>query len=321
MQNGFYFISLRHYCFNNQYRMNVEVASLSREKEIYKVTIIGSIANFALLAFKFVAGILGHSAAMLADAVHSLSDFVTDVIVLVFVRISNKPQDKDHDYGHGKYETLATAIIGILLLLVGFGILWSGASSILAFMKGEQLEAPGMVALIAALVSILLKEILYQYTVIKGKSLNSQAVVANAWHHRSDAFSSIGTAVGIGGAILLGEHWRVLDPIAAVIVSFFIMKVAIQLLIPCVDELLEKSLPDEVEKDIEQVLLSFPGVSEPHHLRTRRIGSYCAIEVHVRMDGGITLEEAHTTATAIEHKLKTMLGEGTLINIHVEPKK
>ena len=170
--------------------MSAETASLSREKEIYKVTIVGSIANFVLLAFKFVAGILGHSAAMLADAVHSLSDFVTDVIVLVFVRISNKPQDKDHDYGHGKYETLATAIIGILLLLVGFGILWNGAFSIWAFMKGEQLEAPGMVALIAALISILLKEILYQYTVIKGKNLNSQAVVANAWHHRSDAFSS-----------------------------------------------------------------------------------------------------------------------------------
>ncbi len=300
--------------------MSAEAAS-SREKGIYKVTIAGSIVNFVLVVLKFVAGILGHSAAMLADAVHSLSDFVTDVIVIVFVRISNKPQDKGHDYGHGKYETLATAIIGILLLFVGFGILWNGVSSIYAFIKGEQLGAPGMIALVAALVSIVCKEILYQYTVIKGKSLSSQAVVANAWHHRSDAFSSIGTAVGIGGAILLGEHWRVLDPIAAVIVSFFIMKVAIQLLIPCVDELLEKSLPDEVEKDIEQVLLSFPGVSEPHHLRTRRIGSYCAIEVHVRMDGGITLEEAHTTATAIEHKLKTMLGEGTLINIHVEPKK
>lgn len=300
--------------------MSAEAAS-SREKGIYKVTIAGSIVNFVLVVLKFVAGILGHSAAMLADAVHSLSDFVTDVIVIVFVRISNKPQDKGHDYGHGKYETLATAIIGILLLFVGFGILWNGVSSIYAFIKGEQLGAPGMMALVAALVSIVCKEILYQYTVIKGKSLNSQAVVANAWHHRSDAFSSIGTAVGIGGAILLGEHWRVLDPIAAVIVSFFIMKVAIQLLIPCVDELLEKSLPDEVEKDIEQALLSFPGVSEPHHLRTRRIGSYCAIEVHVRMDGGITLEEAHTTATAIEHKLKTMLGEGTLINIHVEPKK
>lgn len=301
-------------------RMNREIVS-PREKEIYKITIVGSCVNFLLLVFKFAAGILGHSAAMLADAVHSLSDFVTDIIVLVFVRISNKPQDKGHDYGHGKYETLATAIIGLLLLIVGFGILWNGASSIYAFARGEELEEPGMVALIAALLSIVLKEILYRYTVIKGKKLNSQAVIANGWHHRSDALSSIGTAVGIGGAILLGDHWRVLDPVAAVIVSFFIMKVAVQLLIPCVDELLEKSLPDDVEKQIEQALLSFPGVSEPHHLRTRRIGSYCAIEVHVRMDGQISLEAAHATATAIENKLKEMFGEGTLINIHVEPKK
>lgn len=300
--------------------MNSEITS-PREKEIYKVTIVGSVVNLLLLVFKFAAGFLGHSAAMLADAVHSLSDFVTDVIVIVFVRISNKPQDKGHDYGHGKYETLATAIIGLLLLIVGFGILWNGASSIYTFLRGGKLEEPGMVALVAAVVSIVLKEILYRYTVAKGKKLNSQAVIANAWHHRSDVLSSVGTAVGIGGAILLGEHWRVLDPIAAVIVSFFIMKVAIRLLIPCVDELLEKSLPDEVEKEIEQALLSFPGVSEPHHLRTRRIGSYCAIEVHVRMDGQITLEEAHNTATAIEHKLKEMFGEGTLINIHVEPKK
>ncbi|WP_077152782.1 cation diffusion facilitator family transporter [Bacteroides bouchesdurhonensis] len=299
----------------------MEDKKTARERGIYKVTIIGSSVNFLLLVFKFVAGFMGHSAAMLADAVHSLSDFVTDLVVIVFVRISNKPQDKTHDYGHGKYETLATAIIGLLLLVVGFGILWNGASSIYAFIKGQQLEKPGMVALIAALVSIVAKEILYQYTVIEGKKLDSQAVIANAWHHRSDALSSIGTAIGIGGAILLGENWRVLDPVAAVIVSFFIIKVAIQLLIPCVDELLEKSLPDEVEKEIEQALLSFPGVSEPHHLRTRRIGSYYAIEVHVRMDGNITLEEAHVTATAIEHRLKDIFGEGTLINIHVEPKK
>ena len=299
----------------------MEDKKTARERGIYKVTIIGSSVNFLLLVFKFVAGFMGHSAAMLADAVHSLSDFVTDLVVIVFVRISNKPQDKTHDYGHGKYETLATAIIGLLLLVVGFGILWNGASSIYAFIKGQQLEEPGMVALIAALVSIVAKEILYQYTVIEGKKLDSQAVIANAWHHRSDALSSIGTAIGIGGAILLGENWRVLDPVAAVIVSFFIIKVAIQLLIPCVDELLEKSLPDEVEKEIEQALLSFPGVSEPHHLCTRRIGSYYAIEVHVRMDGNITLEEAHATATAIEHRLKNIFGEGTLINIHVEPKK
>lgn len=299
----------------------MESEKSSREKGIYKVTIVGSVVNFLLLVFKFFAGIAGHSAAMLADAVHSLSDFITDIVVIVFVRIAGKPEDKGHDYGHGKYETLATAIIGLLLLCVGFGIFWNGASSIYTFLQGGQLESPGVVALVAALVSIVSKEILYQYTVIQGKKLNSQAVVANAWHHRSDALSSIGTAIGIGGAILLGDHWRVLDPIAAVVVSFFIMKVSVQLLIPCVDELLEKSLPDEVEKEIEQALLSFPGVSEPHHLRTRRIGSYCAIEVHVRMDGQITLEEAHNTATAIERKLKEMFGEGTLINIHVEPKK
>ena len=299
----------------------MESEKSSREKGIYKVTIVGSIVNFLLLVFKFFAGIAGHSAAMLADAVHSLSDFITDIVVIVFVRIAGKPEDKGHDYGHGKYETLATAIIGLLLLCVGFGIFWNGASSIYTYLRGGQLESPGVVALVAALVSIVSKEILYQYTVIQGKKLNSQAVIANAWHHRSDALSSIGTAIGIGGAILLGDHWRVLDPVAAVVVSFFIMKVSVRLLIPCVDELLEKSLPEDVEKEIEQTVLSFPGVSQPHHLRTRRIGNYYAIELHVRMDGKITLEEAHSTATAIENKLKEMFGKGTHVGIHVEPTK
>lgn len=292
-----------------------------REAGIYRVTLVGSVVNLLLLVFKFVAGILGHSAAMLADAVHSLSDFVTDIIVIVFVRISSKPEDEGHDYGHGKYETLATAIIGLILLFVGFGILWNGATSIWDFWQGGELKEPGMLALWAALVSILFKELLYQYTVLKGRRLNSQAVVANAWHHRSDALSSIGTAVGIGGAILLGEQWLVLDPLAAVVVSLFIMKVAIQLLVPCVEELLEKSLPAEVEEKIKQEVLAFPGVTSPHHLRTRRIGSSYAIEVHIRMDGQITLEEAHHTATAIENRLKSEFGSRTYINIHVEPVK
>lgn len=292
-----------------------------REREIYRVTLWGSMVNFLLLLGKFAAGIGGHSAAMLADAVHSLSDFVTDVVVIFFVRISSKPEDKGHDYGHGKYETLATALIGLLLCGVGAGILWNGASSIYDYCQGQVLEQPGMVALAAALLSILCKEALYRYTVACGKRLNSQVVVANAWHHRSDALSSIGTAMGIGGAICLGESWRVLDPVAAVIVSIFILKVSICLLVPCVDELLEKSLPDEVESQIERAVLSFPDVSEPHHLRTRRIGSYYSIDMHVRMDGRITLEEAHRTATAIEHKLRELFGEGTLISIHVEPIK
>lgn len=293
----------------------------AREKEIYRVTVAGSVVNSLLLVFKFFAGIAGHSTAMLADAVHSLSDFITDIIVIVFVRISAKPEDAGHDYGHGKYETLATAIIGIFLLFVGFGIFWNGATSIYGFLRGEALQQPGMLALVAALVSIAFKEVLYQYTVFKGRKLDSQAVVANAWHHRSDALSSVGTAIGIGGAILLGEGWQVLDPIAAVVVSFFIMKVAVELLVPCVEELLEKSLPAEVEDEILKAILSFPGVSSPHHLRTRRIGSYYAIEVHLRMDGNISLEEAHNTATAIENELKHRFGKNTHVGIHLEPVK
>ena len=279
---------------------SMDKEEVAREKGIYRVTIVGSVVNFLLLLFKFFAGIMGHSAAMLADAVHSLSDFVTDIIVIVFVRISSKPEDEGHDYGHGKYETLATAIIGIILLGVGFGIFWNGASSIYRFLHGGSLQEPGMLALIAALVSVAFKEALYRYTVFKGKRLNSQAVVANAWHHRSDALSSIGTAIGIGGAILLGNHWRG---------------------IPCVDELLEKSLPADVENEIQKIILSFPGVSSPHLLRPRRIGNYYAIEVHVRMDGKITLEEAHRTATAIENTLKEQFGKGTHVGIHVEPVK
>ena len=293
----------------------------SRQKSIYKVTWIGSLVNFLLLAFKFAAGILGHSAALVADAVHSLSDFATDIIVIVFVRISGKPEDEDHKYGHGKYETLATAAIGLILFAVGIGILVNGATSVGDFLKGKVLPAPSIVALIVAAISIISKEILYRYTINEGKKLNSQAVIANAWHHRSDAFSSIGTLIGIGGAIFLGEKWRILDPIAAIVVSGFIMKVATDLLKPCIDELLESSLPAETEQKILELITSFPEVSSPHHLRTRRIGNHFAIEVHIRMDGQTTLERAHHTATLIERRIKEEFGPETHIGIHMEPIK
>lgn len=291
------------------------------ERLVYRATLVGSLVNFILLLLKFVAGIVGNSAAMIADAVHSLSDFITDIVVIVFVRFSNKPKDKLYDYGYGKYETLATAIIGIALMFVGFGILWGGAKSIYQYYTTGILAKPDIMPFIIAILSIVLKEWLYRYTAAVGKKVNSQAVVANAWHHRSDALSSIGTSIGIGGAIFLGDGWQILDPVAAVVVSFFIIKVAIQLIIPSINDLLEKSLPDDVEQKIEQTVLSFPGVSEPHHLRTRRIGAYYAIDVHLRMDGNISLNEAHATATAIEHKLQEQFGERTCINIHVEPTK
>lgn len=292
-----------------------------REKAIYQVTWAESFVNFLLVIFKFIAGILGHSAAMIADAVHSLSDFATDIVVLIFTRISNKPQDKNHDYGHGKYETLATAIIGIVLFAVGASICWNGLQAIQTVWQGGRLPAPGMLAFAGAIISIVSKELIYRYTIHVGRKINSSAVIANAWHHRSDAFSSIGTAIGIGGAIVLGESWSVLDPMAAVVVSFFIMKVAVQLLKPCVDELTEKSLPDEIEKEICLIAENTPGVSAIHNLRTRRIGNHYAIEMHVRMDGHLTLYEAHAKASVIENKLKEKYGNETHVGIHVEPVK
>ena len=291
-----------------------------REKEIYKVTIVGALANVTLLIFKFVAGIISNSAAMIADAVHSLSDFITDVVVIVFVKISSKPQDKSHDYGHGKFETLATLIIGIALLFIGLMILYNGVSATYrCIWLGEELHRPGMIAFWAAIFSIILKEAVYQYTVFKGKNLNSQAVIANAWHHRSDAFSSIGTAVGIGGAIFLGDKWVVLDPIAAIVVSVFIINVSLKIIIKSINELLEKSLPDEIENEIIKVAESFDMVKDVHALRTRRIGNNIAIEMHLLMDGNLSLQCTHNTTELIESELRKKYGEHTHIAIHVEP--
>ena len=292
---------------------------MERNKEIYKVTLVGGAVNVVLLIFKFVAGILGHSAAMVADAVHSLSDFVTDVIVLVFVRISSKPKDKSHDYGHGKYETLAMTIIGVALLAAAIGIIYGGAVKIADWLGGQQLEAPGMLALWAALLSIVLKEAVYRYSMVKACQLNSQAVEANAWHHRSDALSSVGTAIGIGGAIFLGQRWTVLDPVASVIVGAFIVKVAVELLRRGIGDLLEQSLPDEVETEILQLAATVEGIAEPHDLRTRRIGNHYAIELHILVDGDIPLREAHDRASEVEELLKSHYGEDTHVVVHVEP--
>lgn len=292
---------------------------VNREKEIYKLTLCGSLVNFLLLVFKFVAGFVGNSAAMIADAVHSLSDFITDIIVILFVRVSSMPKDENHHYGHGKYETLATAIIGVVLFAVGVGILVNAVEAIIDFFHGKELAAPNIWALGAAAVSIVFKEALYQYTVYKGKNLNSNAVMANAWHHRSDALSSIGTLLGISGAMFLGEKWRVLDPIAAFLVSIFILKVAIELTKASLEELLEKSLPKKTQEKILNIIHSFPEVKSPHNLRTRHIGSNIAIEFHIRMDGNLSLNEVHEITKRMENALKAEFGPLTHIGIHMEP--
>ena len=292
-----------------------------RLREVYKVTLAGSVINVLLLVVKFAAGILGHSAAMIADAIHSLTDFATDVVVLVFVKLGNKPKDKDHDYGHGKYETLATAIIGISLFVVGVMICYTGINKTYRAIEGETLQQPGVVALVAAIVSIVLKEWAYQFTVRVGKKCHSEAVVANAWHHRSDALSSVGTMIGVGGAILLGDKWAVLDPLAAIIVSAFIIKAAWGLVLQSVKELTDASLPDAEEEEIMKLANEESGVREIHNLQTRRIGNKIAIEMHVRMPGSLSLYEAHEHATDIEKRLKEKFGADTHVGIHLEPIK
>ncbi len=292
---------------------------MNRIKEINRVTLIGGAVNVLLVVFKFMAGIMGHSAAMIADAVHSLSDFITDIVVLVFVSISGKPQDKNHEYGHGKFETLAMTTVGLVLLLAGIGIICSGVVKIDDFLDGGVLEAPGMLALWAAVVSVLLKEAVYRYSMYKARKLQSQALEANAWHHRSDALSSMGTLIGIGGAIFLGDKWVILDPIASVIVGAFIVKVAVDLLKDGIGDLTDKALPDFVEKEILQIVSEVEGVSNPHNLKTRRIGNHYAIELHIKMDGNITLKEAHDKATEIENLLRSKYGKETHVGVHVEP--
>lgn len=294
---------------------------MTREREIQKVTLVGSAGNIALMIFKFIAGFVGHSSAMIADAVHSLSDFVTDIIVLVFVSVSAKPQDRSHDYGHGKFETIATFFIGLALIAAAIGIIVSGVMALIDWAGGADLKAPGQLALWAALLSIVVKEVLYQYTVYKGKRLNSQAVVANAWHHRSDAFSSIAAAIGIGGSILLGDRWTVLDPIASIVVGSFLVNVAMGLLRTSISELTEGSLPQETEQEIEDIITSFPEISEPHNMRTRRIGNHIAIEAHIRMDGNMPLRDVHNITSQVEHRLKERFGNETHITLHMEPVK
>lgn len=292
-----------------------------REKEIYKITLVGSIVNVLLLVFKFVAGVIGHSSAMIADAVHSLSDFVTDIIVIVFVRIAGKPVDSDHAYGHGKYETLASVIVGIFLGAVGIGLFWNGLEKTISFFKGEQLGMPNYWALAAAILSIVLKEWLYRYTVKSGKRLESAALAANAWHHRSDALTSIATLIGIAGAMLLGPKWVVLDPLAAVVVSVFIVKASFDLMKPGIDELLEKSLGKDDIDSISEIISNTQGVTGFHRLRTRHIGSRVAIDVHVKMPGEISLYQAHDVASVIERKLKEKYGADTYVGIHMEPQR
>lgn len=296
-----------------------QISDIDREKKAARVTWVGFFTNLILSAAKIVAGVVGRSSAMVADGIHSLSDFVTDFIVIIFIKISAKNEDSDHPYGHGKFETFATMLISFALFIVAIGIFYSGSVKIYEVLNGRTIERPTYLALIMAAVSIVVKEGLYWYTIIIGRKIDSPAVIANGWHHRSDAFSSIGTLIGISGAMFLGERWRILDPITSVIVGIFIVAVACKLARPSIQELLEMSLPQEIEQNIEQKIQATPGVITFHHLRTRKNGNAFIIDMHIKVDARSSIVEAHDIATHVENNLKAAFGKHTQVNVHIEP--
>ena len=293
----------------------------TRQQRIYQVTLLGSIVNVFLLLIKLAAGLLGHSSAMVADAIHSLSDFLTDIVVILFVHWSGKPADEDHDYGHGKYETIATSLIGMALLIVAIGLGWNSMQTMWQWFTGYTLPLPKTIALWTALISIVLKEWIFRITRRVARLTDSQALEANAWHHRSDALSSIAALAGIGGAILLGGQWAVLDAVAALAVSIYIAVMAIRLIRQPYGELLEESLPAETERHIREIVYGDNHVNDVHNLYTRRIGSSIAIEMHLRLPGSMSLKEAHDHVSAIEDRLIETYGDNTHIMIHIEPEK
>ena len=290
-----------------------------RGKEIRRITVVGAIVNIILTIFKIIAGALGRSAAMVADGIHSLSDLLSDIVVLVFTHISSKGKDKNHSFGHGKFETMATLIVSVILVAVGAKLMADGVASIIGVMNGNSIPLPGSIALWAAIGSIIIKEILYHATIRTARRTNSPVVLANAWHHRSDALSSIGALTGIAGAMILGEKWTILDPIASCCISIAIIVVAVKMSLPSLAELLETSLPEEIEKNIISIANSVQGVENIHELKTRRNGISYIIDAHIVVDPHISVTEAHNIATDVENALKEKYGNETQINIHIEP--
>ncbi|MGN0890488.1 MAG: cation diffusion facilitator family transporter [Candidatus Spyradenecus sp.] len=293
-----------------------------RVRRAARVTWLSVAVNVVLMAGKFVVGVLGHSAAMVADAVHSASDFVTDFAVMVGMRLAGRPQDEDHPYGHGKYETLAAVIVGVALCGVGLMISFHAGEALwAAAVHGRYPQRPELMALWAGLVSIAAKEVLYQLTVRVARQTENDALLANAWHHRSDAFSSIATSAGAGAAALFGGKWVLLDPIAAIAVGVILLKIAWEIVRDSLDKLMEHGMSEAENAHILELIHSIPGLFEPHHLRSRRVGTVAVIEVHFRVDPEMTVRESHEIASHAEHLLEDAFGRDAIVTIHVEPLK
>lgn len=283
------------------------------------VTWVGFWCNAALGTAKIITGVVGRSGAMVADGIHSFSDFVTDLIVLIMVPIGRRRADSRHEYGHGKYETLCTLLVSMALVIAGLILFAEGLDKVISVARGATLPRPGWIALAAGIVSVAVKEWLYRYTAAAGRRIDSPAVVANAWHHRSDALSSVATVLGISGAMYLGEGARILDPIAEMVVAVLIVVVGVRSSVPPLLELLEVSLPAAQRQAIAEAIRGTRGVKTFHHLRTRRNGPVAIIDVHIKVDPEITVRHAHDIASAAEARVTEAVGGRAIVTTHIEP--
>ncbi len=279
-----------------------------------KITLVGVLVNTLLILLKLITGIFGNSQALIADAVHSISDLFTDAVVLIGIRISQKPPDKTHHFGHARIETLASFIVGMALIGTA---LYLGIEASLTIYRHNEYH-PTILALFGAGVSIVLKETLYHYTIRTGRRIKSQLIVANAWHHRSDALSSVAVFIGVAGT-QINPSWHILDTFAALLVSFFIVKVGLEILRDALREFTDTAPKPEIIGKIQQCALSVNGVAGTHDLRIRTSGGQYQMEIHIVVDGQLTVLEGHKIAKTVEGCLVKDVGNFDRITIHVDP--
>jgi len=273
---------------------------------------IGIIVNILLTIIKGVIGLLAGSTAMVADSVHSGSDIISTVIVLQGIKVSHLPPDEEHHYGHGKAESIVAKIIAILLMVTAVGIGWSALQSL----RNPELQPPGAIAILAALLSIIIKEWMYRYTVNVGRKIESQALIADAWHHRTDVFSSIAALIGIVGAVL---GFPILDPLAGIAVSLLILKTAFSIYWEAISELMDTAPPKEIIKDLECISLSIEGIKSVHEIKARRHGSQIYVDMKICVDKDITVEQGHRLASKAKHRIIHTVKNIKDVMIHVNP--
>lgn len=285
------------------------------EKTAMRVSTVSIVANFVLTVFKLLAGVIAHSGAMISDAIHSASDVFSTIVVIIGIRISRKASDKDHPYGHERLECVAAIVLATILAFTGLGIGYTALGKIVG---GDYagLAVPGQLALVAAVVSILVKEAMYQYTKICARQIDSSALMADAWHHRSDALSSVGALIGIGGARL---GFPILDPVASVVICVFIEKAAYEIFMDAVDKMVDKACDEETERALAQCAMDQAGVLGVDLLHTRVFGNKIYVDIEIRADGEETLRQAHSIAERVHDSIEKNFPKVKHIMVHVNP--